>query len=67
MASVRNVTKGMLANTKIKTQEQWHAQELQHMSNGMCKNYNIEVMVGASNAIKTIRIDYAFQTSRNRG
>lgn len=33
----------------------------------MCKNYNIEVMVGASNAIKKIRIDYAFQTSRNRG
>ncbi len=52
MTSVRNVTKGMMANTKIKTQEQWHAQKLQHMSNGMCKNYNIEVMVGASNATK---------------
>ncbi len=28
MASVRNVTKGAMANTKIKTQEQWHAQEI---------------------------------------
>lgn len=33
----------------------------------MCKNYNIEVMVGASNATKKVKIDYAFQTSHNRG
>ncbi len=37
------------------------------MGNGMCKNYNIEVMVGVINATKTIKIDYAFQTSHNRG